>query len=255
MRIADQGNLECRQMNLFLRLHESLRNEAQRQRLVASQYRGERQPRRHFDGGGSRAHATGAAGWFGAKERPPCREWRTWLEGERAAHKGLLLLRVGPRRLDGQEFEPDLVAPVLLEDAGALNRHLEVVPYLGLLGEPGERRRQGRLDVGQHQLLCAVHGAKAALAQDAAVADAPDAPDSHNGTDGSRIVADVIERDLEVELELVQAWLEGKRHGIVGVDLEDPVEDLVVLGDAVSRHVVFVAALGLDDEGSPGLAL
>lgn len=63
------------------------------------------------------------------------------LERKGPARKGLLRRRRGARRLNGQELEADLVAPVLLEESGPLDRYLDVIPDLGLGGEAGQRRR------------------------------------------------------------------------------------------------------------------
>ena len=68
-------------------------------------------------------------------------------EDEGTTGEGLLVGRGWARRLDGEELEAELVTPVLLEEAGPLDRDLDVVTDFGLVREPRQRRRQSRLDV------------------------------------------------------------------------------------------------------------
>ena len=170
------------------------------------------------------------------------------------------------RRLDGQELEAGLVPPVLLEQAGPLHRDLDVVADLGLAGEAGEARGQGLGDVRVQQLLGAVHDAEAADAKEAAGrGEAAGVDDAADAGHCLGVAAGVVEGELELEGEAVLARAEqvGRRDGggvVVGEDLGDLVQDLVVLVERVAARGAVAGdaqagVLGRDAEGGAGLAL
>ena len=249
-----------------------------------------RQPCRHFNGRSGRltrgvcrcAVAAILQRVAAALVRLPVEEGATLLfrllrrragtKRKRPPGKRLLAVDGRPRRLNGEELESYLEAPVLLEEARALDRDLDVVADLGLVRVAGEGRRQCAGDVLQEQLLAPVHDAHAAHAKQAAAgAEAADAGEPADAGHGHGVAAGVVDGQLELEGELVLAGLQGE--GAVGVagagvvlvweDLLDLVEDLVVLADDAAGgagHGAGRAAgaivVGVGDlEGGDGLAL
>ena len=250
--LSDEVDLQRCEVDFGLCWSQLLGYQTEGHGLVAGESGWMRQPGRHLDRrrrrgkrrGRRRLEARGSIHgrrWptrpATAKEGRPLflvrrRSGTFWVESEGAAGVGLLVRLGRSGGLDGQKLEAHLVAPVLFEQAGPLDGDLDVVADLGLARKSRKARGQGLGDVLVQQLLGPVHDAEA---NTKGAAGADHAADPRHGLG---VAAGVVEGELELKGEAVLSRVEdvrggGDRGALVGEDLADLVEDLVVLVQGV----------------------